>query len=101
MDSDVSVQSAVADEVNRRLQKATRELEAKYRDGSSSSMEENGPTGAAYKEKYLQEQKLRKVKKESQTSTNNEQTVDPLNEEGNHPNLAHMIPFRNIFPRRE
>lgn len=35
--SDVSVQSAVADEVNRRLEKATRELEAKYSQGRSLS----------------------------------------------------------------
>lgn len=70
--SDISVQSAVADEVNRRLEKATRELEAKYSHGTgaqSSTDLDNGPTGSAYKEKYAQEQKLKKEKAKSRQET--------------------------------
>ena len=41
-----NMQSAVADEVNKRLTKATSDLEAKYRDkGASVETSIDGPTG--------------------------------------------------------
>lgn len=64
---------SVADEVNRRLSKATQELQAKYQSNDNESNHDNsidGPTGQAYKEKNIHEQKLRKLQKSQKYQDN-------------------------------
>jgi thiol-disulfide isomerase/thioredoxin len=61
----MGVQGAVADEVNKRLQKAQDDLVEKYatgKGGMDSSVD--GPTGSAYKEKHMEEQRAKKAIKE-------------------------------------
>jgi len=84
-----SMQQVVAEEVNRRLTKATKELEQKYASGNvSTDISADGPTGSAYKEKYLQEQKAKKEAKKAAAATadnsaSNSKALDDDDEEDN------------------
>eukprot|EP01036_Dinobryon_divergens_P031300 gene31301-40672_t len=69
------MQGAVAEEVNRRLARATGELQDKYASGATSyETSVDGPSGAAYKEKEAKEKKERKernrLKKEDISKSN-------------------------------
>ena len=65
MSAMMGVQGAVADEVNTRLAKATSDLAERYAAGKGGKdVSVDGPTGAAYKEKQLEEQKAKKLAKE-------------------------------------
>eukprot|EP01035_Chromulina_nebulosa_P018474 gene18474-24186_t len=58
-----SVQTVVADEVNRRIQKATKELEEKYNNGNRSiETSVDGPTGKVYKDQIVNNKKQNKNK---------------------------------------
>eukprot|EP01038_Epipyxis_sp_PR26KG_P009051 gene9051-12206_t len=60
-----SMQSAVAEEVNSRLSRATEELKSRYASGQGGQDQSvDGPTGEAYKEKHLKDQMARKAKKD-------------------------------------
>jgi hypothetical protein len=60
-----NMQGEVADEVNRRLTKATRELEEKYARGEGGfDKSVNGPTGKAYKEQYVRDIERKKIQKQ-------------------------------------
>ncbi len=64
------MQGAVAEEVNSRLTKATKELQAKYESGQGGQDQSvDGPSGAAYKEKYAKEQEERKKNKAAKGKT--------------------------------
>ena len=81
------VQGAVADEVNNRLNKATNELVAKYaagKGGYDNSVE--GPTGAAYKQKHMEEQKVKKLAKEA-AKKDNDNNEDDSNQAHNDESL--------------
>ncbi len=68
------MQGAVAEEVNSRLSKATKELQEKYERGQGGKDQSvDGPTGSAYKEKYAKEQLEKKQNKQkNKTATNND-----------------------------
>lgn len=75
----MNVQGSVADEVNRRLAAATRDLEDKYASGDRSgvSLDEGGPTGSAYKEQYMKEQQV--LRSKNQFSESNMSSSSSLN----------------------
>ena len=59
------MQGAVADEVNNRLTKATSELAERYAQGKGGKdVSVDGPSGTAYKEKQVADQKAKKLAKE-------------------------------------
>lgn len=62
--SDPATQAAMAEEVNNRLVKATRDLEAKYASGQKvEETSETGPTGQAYKEAEKKDRAQKKALK--------------------------------------
>jgi hypothetical protein len=66
------VQGAMAEEVNSRIQKATGELVDKYASGKGGEEDRSivdGPTGAAYKEKQLSEQREKKLSRDKKTQS--------------------------------
>lgn len=70
------VQGQVAQEVNDRLARATKDLQEKYARGEGGDDADDtidGPSGNAYKEKYAQEQKEKKGKKQKAQDTNTAQ----------------------------
>ena len=74
------IQQNVAQEVNDRLAKATRELQAKYERGEGGvETSEYVPTGEAYKQKDLEENKAKKASKKSKENTNIENTKTTRN----------------------
>lgn len=65
------MQGAVAQEVNDRLSKATRELKERYERGEGGQdVSVDGPSGAAYKEKAAKEQQARKERKAAKNAAN-------------------------------
>lgn len=80
--NDANIQGAVAEEVNRRLDRATQELVEKYARGEGGRDEsDNGPTGAAYKEKYRQEALRAKGRKKENTSAESDARAERDDEE--------------------
>lgn len=79
------MQSVVAEEVNRRIAKATSELQERYESGQGGFEDPDvitGPTGSAYKEKHNQEQKLKKAEKDKLNAINErKKLVDQVNKE--------------------
>lgn len=76
------MQGAVAEEVNTRLSKATRELQEKYERGEGGQDQSvDGPTGSAYKEKHAKEQMARKQAKQNKKSMEKEENEGiPMND---------------------
>lgn len=73
------MQGAVAQEVNDRLSKATRELKERYERGEGGQdVSVDGPTGAAYKEKAAKEQQAKKERKAAKTAAS--KSVDQAND---------------------
>jgi hypothetical protein len=76
----MGVQGAVADEVNTRLAKATADLAERYASGKGGKdVSVDGPTGAAYKEKQLEEQKAKKLAKEKRQQQANDEAGEQRN----------------------
>ncbi|RYG62548.1 hypothetical protein EON64_17670 [archaeon] len=77
------MQQSVAEEVNRRLAKATRELEEKYQRGEGGAdASVDGPTGKAYQEKQLKKAEKRKQAKAKAENLDNNNTSKELQDEG-------------------
>lgn len=73
------VQSAMASEVNNRLQNAVEDLKAKYASGKGGSdASANEPTGTAYKE---EQQRKKKEKKSKSSSAQNQGFFDNMGDE--------------------
>lgn len=71
--NDASMQGAVAEEVNRRLNKATEELVDKYARGEGGlDQSETGPTGEAYKHKHQQEAAAQRKSRKAKASADQE-----------------------------
>lgn len=78
-----NVQEGVAEEVNNRLARATAELQAKYARGEGGKdVSVDGPSGAAYKEKALAEQKARKDRRLAQQAEHVKSDERQLKDEG-------------------
>lgn len=86
-----NVQGEVAQEVNERLAKATRELQEKYARGEGGKdVSVDGPSGSAYKEKDARETAAKKKAKDARraaadanaSSGNNQDEMDSDEEEG-------------------
>jgi hypothetical protein len=77
-----SVQSAVAEEVNSRLAKATQDIQDKYELGNGGvESSVDGPTGEVYKEKYLQEQRDKNSKKKASAAKAKENSKNKLRDD--------------------
>jgi hypothetical protein len=78
-----NVQEGVAEEVNNRLARATAELQAKYERGEGGKdVSVDGPSGTAYKEKALAEQRARKDRRLAQQSEHVGSDERELKDEG-------------------
>lgn len=82
--SSANMQASVAEEVNRRLVKATEEIGAKYASGQGGMDDPsvNGPTGAAYKEKAVQENRRKQIEREKRLAGDREDKENSARPQG-------------------